>query len=354
MKRALSLLLLFCCTAVLSAGAKPTKEQTALKVFQVNLWHEGTKVPDGYQAILNVIDEVDADVVFLCEIRNRDDATGLIPRLKNDLAKRGKDYYGGTLGLSVAIISKFKPESMEKCAVVPGDEGRAMLRALVNIDGQPISLYACHLDYTHYECYMPRGYSGTSWKKISAPITDEQEVLAANRLSYRDESIAVFVETAQKDIAAGIPVIMGGDFNEPSHLDWQKNTKDLFDHNGAVINWDCSVMLHDAGFIDAYRQMYPNAAKYPGFTFPAGNRVAEKAKLEKLAWAPEADERDRIDFIYYHPAAKLIRLQDCILVGPTETVLRGKISDPDSHDKFFTPAGTWPTDHKGNLAVFRL
>ncbi len=41
-----------------------------------------------------------------------------------------------------------------------------------------------------------------------------------------------------------------------------------------------------------------------GFTFPAGNKLAEEAKLEKLAWAPEADERDRIDFIYYYPLSR--------------------------------------------------
>ncbi len=350
MKHIFTLLLLLCCAA--GANAQ-TKGGSTFKVFQLNLWHEGTKVPDGYQAILNVINEVDADVVFLCEIRNRSDEDGLLPRLKADLEKLGKKYYGGTQGLSVAILSKFDPEKMEKCAIVPGDEGRAMLKASVTINSQPISFYACHLDYTHYECYMPRGYSGTTWKKIAAPITDEKEVLTANRLSFRDESIAAFIKEAQKDIEAGRSVIMGGDFNEPSYADWQANTKNLFDHNGAIINWDCSVMLRNAGFIDSYRKKYPNAAKYPGFTFPAGNRTAEAAKLEKLAWAPEADERDRIDFIYYN-AGKGLTLKDCTIVGPAETVVRGKIAPHDSKDKFLTPKSVWPTDHKGNLAVFSL
>lgn len=350
MKRLSTLLLLLGCFAAVNVNAKSTE----LKVFQINLWHEGTKVPGGYQNILDVIDEIDADVVLLCEIRNRSDRDGLLPRLKEDLRKRGKQYYGGTQGLSVGILSKIEPEKMEKCAIVPGDEGRAMLKASITIGGRPVSLYACHLDYTHYECYMPRGYSGTSWKKIQAPVTDEKEVLAANRLSYRDESIAAFIEESRRDIENGRIVIMGGDFNEPSHLDWQADTKDLFDHNGTVINWDCSVMLHKAGFVDSYRKKYPDAVKYPAFTFPAGNKAAEKAKLEKLAWAPEADERDRIDFIYYHASPKTMTLKDCIIVGPAETVVRGKIVAPDSKDKFLTPESTWPTDHKANLATFRI
>lgn len=117
---------------------------------------------------------------------------------------------------------------------------------------------------------------------------------------------------------------MGGDFNEPSHLDWQADTKDLWDHNGAIIHWDCSMMLSKAGFKDAYREKFPNTVRYPGFTFPAGNKLAEEAKLEKLAWAPEADERDRIDFIYYYPLESMLSMKDSKLVGPSETVVRGK------------------------------
>ncbi|KKB57609.1 endonuclease/exonuclease/phosphatase family protein [Parabacteroides gordonii] len=322
-------------------------------VFQMNLWHEGSKVPNGYQGILDVLDEVDADVVFLCEIRDFDGKM-FMPRILKDLEKRGKHYYGETLGMVVGLLTKYKPDSIVKCCIVPGDESRAMLKAAITIAGQSVSFYSCHLDYLHYECYMPRGYSGMSWEKIDSPVTDEKTVLEANRLAYRDESISAFIQDALAEIQKGIPVIMGGDFNEPSHLDWQANTKDLWDHNGAVINWDCSVMLHNAGFKDVYREKYPDPVAYPGFTFPAGNKLAEEAKLEKLAWAPDVDERDRIDFIYYYPTYATLSLKKSILVGPSETVIRGKIEESDSQDKFFTPKGIWPTDHKGNLATFKV
>lgn len=340
----LGLLLLVC--------LKPeAKEKTSFNVLQLNIWHGGTKVPDGYQSILNVLDEMNADVVFLCEIR---DGVNFIPKILKDLEARGKVYYGETLGLSVGILTKFKPNSFEKCCIVPGDEGRAMLKANITITGKPVSFYSCHLDYLHYECYMPRGYSGTTWQKIDHPITDEATVLEANRLSYRDESIRAFIEDAQTEISKGHSVIMGGDFNEPSHLDWQADSKDLWDHNGAIINWDCSVMLYGAGFKDAYREKHPDAVKFPGFTFPAGNKTAEEAKLEKLAWAPEVDERDRIDFIYYQPVNRNIVMVNSQLVGPSETVIRGKIVDNDTNDKFVTPKCVWPTDHKGNLVTFKI
>ena len=68
----------------------------------------------------------------------------------------------------------------------------------------------------------------------------------------------VYKRQVQSDIQQGRPIIMGGDFNEPSHLDWQADTKDLWDHNGAIIHWDCSMMLSKAGFKDAYREKFPN------------------------------------------------------------------------------------------------
>ena len=286
----------------------------------------------------------------------------LVPSVENpheahmieELEKRGKHYYGETFDLAIGVLSKFKPDSWTKCCIVPGDEGRAMVKMVATIEGQPVSFYSCHLDYRHYQCYMPRGYNGTTWKKMDKPITDEEEVLKANRQSFRDETIRAFIQEVQSDIQQGRPIIMGGDFNEPSHLDWQADTKDLWDHNGAIIHWDCSMMLSKAGFKDAYREKFPNTVRYPGFTFPAGNKLAEEAKLEKLAWAPEADERDRIDFIYYYPLESMLSMKDSKLVGPSETVVRGKITENDSKDKILTPSCIWPSDHKGNLATFKI
>lgn len=349
MKKIMFLLLAWFCLSGLGA-AKPAKTFT---VLQLNLWHEGSKVPDGYQGIVDVLDQVDADVVFLCEIRDFN-GKKFMPRVVEDLKKRGKLYYGETLGMVVGVMSKIKPDTLARCCIVPGDETRAMLKAVITIEGQPVSFYSCHLDYLHYECYMPRGYSGNTWTKIERPITDEQEVLAANRLAFRDETIRAFIEEVQTDMLAGRPVIMGGDFNEPSHLDWQADTRNLWDHNGAVIHWDCSVMLQKAGFKDAYREKHPDPVHYPGFTFPAGNKLAEEAKLEKLAWAPDVDERDRIDFIYYYLGHSPLSMQNSILVGPSETVVRGKIEANDSKDPFFTPRCIWPTDHKGNLTTFEI
>ena len=187
-----------------------------------------------------------------------------------------------------------------------------------------------------------------TWKKLEAPVTDKAEIEKANNESLRDESIRLVIEDATKSDADF--VILGGDFNEPSHLDWTEETKGLWDHNGAVVDWACSKLLYEAGFRDAYRVKYPNPTTHPGFTFPSDNPAMP---VERLTWAPEADERDRIDFIYYIPATGW-EVEDAVIVGPKSSIIRSQRVEEDSQDTFSTPADIWPTDHKGVLIKFKF
>lgn len=168
---------------------------------------------------------------------------------------------------------------------------------VASVNGQQIAVYTAHLDYLNDAYYNVRGYDGSTWKEIPIPET-VQEVLAINDASQRDDAIREFVKAAKKDIAEGRMVILGGDFNEPSHLDWTRETKDLYDHNGLIVPWTVPLILDNNGFVDAYRTLYPNVLDYPEFTFPSDN---EKVPTQKLAWAPKLDERDRIDYIFYYP-----------------------------------------------------
>lgn len=108
----------------------------------------------------------------------------------------------------------------------------------------------------------------------------------------------IFIPAEAKHIIieAGNLVILGGDFNEPSHKDWTEATKNLYDHHGFVVPWTVSKMLERGGFADSYRTVFPDELKHPGFTYPCYNPVAD---MKMLTWAPQADERERIDSVYY-------------------------------------------------------
>jgi hypothetical protein len=250
----------------------------------------------------------------------------------------------------VGILSKYEIESSHLLVAPGGERVHAVLKCLLRVDGLTVAAYSAHLDHRNYGAYLPRGYSPVEWTKIEAPVTDPVAILAANRKSLRDETIRLFIADAKEEIARGRFVFIGGDFNEPSHLDWQADTKDIRDHGGAIVNWDVSLLLQEAGYRDAYRERFPDPVLHPGFTWPAGNT---SVKLKSLYTAKDADERDRIDFVHYYPHPA-VKLADIRIAGPVASVDHGQIALENTSGPLLIPKGVWPSDHKGHLATFRL
>ncbi|WP_020573224.1 discoidin domain-containing protein [Actinopolymorpha alba] len=63
------------------------------------------------------------------------------------------------------------------------------------------------------------------------------------------------------------PIILGGDFNTMSHLDWSGRFADAPGHKGLVLEWPVTKLFTDAGFTDVYRYALPDAGRYPGQTW---------------------------------------------------------------------------------------
>lgn len=317
-----------------------------VKVLQFNIWQEGTVVENGFNAVADEIVRSDADFVTLSEVRNYHN-TRFCDRIVEALKERGQTYYSFYTEDS-GLLSRYP--ITDSSTVYPLNDDRGSIYRLVAKKGnQEFAVYTAHLDYRNCAYYDARGYDGNNWEKIE-PVSDLDSILVLNRASVRDDAIARFVSTAEKDKAAGRIVILGGDFNEPSHLDWTEATKDMRDHYGLVVLWDVSVILEKAGYKDAYREKYPDPVTHPGFTCPAD---CPDIDLKKLVWSPEADDRDRIDFIMYSPFEGLT-LTDMTIVGPKGDILRGERATEKTADPIIAPLGTWPTDHKAVLATFQL
>lgn len=336
---------LFVLLACLLSGCG--QKQTEFTVMQFNIWSQGTVVENGFSGIIDNIVALEPDLITFSEVRNYENIA-FIPLLIKELEKKGKKYYGNT-SVSTGIISKYKIEKQEVVYPINNDRG-SVLKACVTIQGKPVVLYSAHLDWLNCSSYLPRGYDASNWNKLDTIVTDVDSILRDNRMSFRLDEVKAIVDDAQKEIENGAIILIGGDFNEPSHLDWQESTKDIRDHQGLVIDWDCSRLLEREGYIDAFRAHYPDPVDYPGFTFPADTKGVD---VKKLTWAAEADERERIDFIYFHPF-KGLKLADIRIVGPSGNILRGQRVENDSKDTFIEPTGVWPTDHKGLLATFRI
>jgi hypothetical protein len=339
--------LIYVVLLTLGAFSCTQEKSVDLKVLQLNTWIHGERVPGAAGGIVDLIEHTGPDVVLLCEL-DAGSETPLAQQLIDELGKRGKTYFGDGKNLQTGILSRYPLEHVS--AFFPTVERhRPLVKAQITVNGRKAMIYSAHLDHLHYGPYLPRGYNGEGGK-LEAPVTHPDSILADNRISWRDEAIRSFLWEEGIERARGNFVIIGGDFNEPSHLDWQEDTKDIRDHRGAVVGWDVSQLLYEARYLDAYRHRYPNALTHPGFTWPAGNTFA---RLEDLYPAPDADKRDRIDFIYYHPAPG-IDLIDAYIVGPTASVIYGQIAPDDTADATLDPPITWPSDHKANLATFRF
>ncbi len=317
-----------------------------IKVLQFNIWQEGTVVPNGFMAIADEIIATKVDLVAFSEVRNYNN-TDFSKRIIAELEKRGIKFYGGK-SYDTGLISRFPIKKYYELYPVKNDHG-SITKALIDINGVTVAFYSAHLDYLNCSYYMPRGYHGYTWRELPEPVTNVDTLLEMGYKSMRDDAVKVFIADAEKQIAKGHHVIIGGDFNEPSHRDWTNAMANLYDHNGVVINWTCSSLLEKAGFVDSYRKIYPNPVKNPGFTYPSSNK---DIPIKKLTWAPKADERERIDFILYYPNKK-IKIKESVIVGSDSSICRSKIVK-ETTDKFITPKGVWPSDHKAILSIFEL
>lgn len=316
------------------------------RILQFNIWQEGTSVPGGYEAIINEIARSEADFITLSEVRNYSE--DITAKMCRDLeAKTGKKYYSFRSDDS-GILSRHVIGRHSAVFPLRNDRG-SIYKVVTSIAGKRVALYTAHLDYTHYACYYPRGYNG-NFQKLDGPVTDTDIIRQNNLESLRDEAIASFLVDAQAEKQENSLIFLGGDFNEPSMLDWVSSMKSRYDHNGVVYEWDQSKTLLDAGYKDAYRVIYPNPLTHPGITYPSDNK---DKRTDQLTWATEADERERIDFVYYAPCENL-SVVSARMVGPKGTIAYNKRVDEETEDQFIEPLDVWPSDHKAVLIEFKL
>lgn len=331
----------------LVGGLVACQGKKEVKFLQLNVWQEGTSVKDGYEALADEIARVDADFVMLSEVRNYKN-TRFCDRITESLKERGKTYYS-FYSYDSGLLSKYPIKDSATIFPEKGDHG-SIYKLVADMDGQEVAVYTAHLDYLNCSYYLVRGYSGSNWRRLDSAVVNVDSLLADNVASQRDDAIRLFIADAQKELAKNRLVFIGGDFNEPSHLDWTEATKDSADHHGVVIPWTVSTLLEQAGFKDAYRVFYSDPVKNPGYTYPAD---APTVDVKRLTWAPESDERERIDFIYYFPAEKL-NLTNAVIFGPRGSIRNNERIVENTADVFVEPLGIWPTDHKGVIAEFQL
>ena len=176
-----------------------------------------------------------------------------------------------------------------------------------------VILWSLHLSPNPYGPYEARDAAGDAAAKVAAAVQAESD---SGRLGQINAILAS--AAAQLDNADAVPVLLLGDFNTPSHLDWTPATAAAGLHFGLEVDWPVTVATENAGLIDAYRVAHPDPVVDAGDT-----------------WTPifPNDVQDRIDMVHFKGAP--LAVQTCEVFDTLGV-------------------GRWPSDHAGVLGEFYL
>lgn len=288
---------------------------------------EGSRRDD----IAAVIRACGADIVGVQEC-------GAVEPLLKELGPGWQGFGTGRSGYTGAIVSRFPLEQL-----VTEDFLAAARIALP--DGDGIVLINTH--------WWPRSNGGVGLiqqrlrsGEVPADLDQfEAEILAASDASSGPRGYLRTIEVLRPHLQAGENVILTGDFNESSHLDWTAGAAatgmDRWVENPTgrplrfKMEWKGSKLLAELGLRDAYRTAFPDEIARPGITwtppYPAGTPGRRPYPDQIL---------ERIDMIYF--------------AGEGLEVVRAGVVGESGETCEIVHAGPWVSDHRAVVATFLL
>jgi len=294
-------------------GCSEKKENPKLKVLVWNIWHGGNdeSLPkDGRPSVVEVIKASEADLVLMIE------TYGSAPLISDST---GLDYH--LISSNLSIYSRFPITKKLAFAdsISTFNFGGVEILAY---DSIPIAVFDTWLHY------LPD-------TRLAPTHLPEDSILAWENRGSRDDEVRKVIHSIQDylDKAENIPVLVGGDMNSHSHLDWTEATKDTFNHGGAVVNWTISRTFTEAGLKDSYREIHLDPLTHPGVTWISGLDEAGNFGYSK---------QDRIDYLYYKGSKLKPIYSESHIVPPGEIL------------EFKNKKIMYPSDHGFVLTTFEI
>ena len=235
-------------------------------LMSFNILYGGTHLGQPLEQTAAVIRLAQADIVVVCE------HWGNAEQLADLLGFTGHVVVAPPYWQSVAVLSRY-----------PILDTFANGVRLELDSQQSVCVFGVHLTSSPYQPYRFRDKA----------YTRKEEVIEEARKTREHELVAVLSEI-QPLIETGERVLLCGDFNEPSHLDWTQVSARQGRHFGLEVAWPGSKRVTESGLVDAYRVVFPDVCRHPGYTWTSvpglGVGGSERAEYEV---------HDRIDFIYH-------------------------------------------------------
>lgn len=292
---------------------RPTSGRGVVDVMTWNLWFGGCHFNHGTAKQARYLQKFPHQIVALqeCfEVQGRQ----LAETIGWNIAQQGPD---------TAILSPY-PVHLHETSTTP-----YATCATVELPEHSVTVWSVHLWHSDYGPYTG----------INPEIPPELTLASRGERLRTAQLATVLAEQKRLErtgvVPADTPVFIAGDFNVPSHVDWEDGRR------GNAIEWPTSKMLDIAGFVDTYRAVHPLVHTAPGHT-----------------WSPiiaeDVEPRDRIDFVY----ARAAEVLDAYTVaGNPDTTPEFKAVRPTERATHFMGAhldDDWPTDHAAVVAVVSL
>uniref|UniRef100_A0A8R1DNZ0 Endo/exonuclease/phosphatase domain-containing protein n=1 Tax=Caenorhabditis japonica TaxID=281687 RepID=A0A8R1DNZ0_CAEJA len=252
-----------------------SSEHNGIRVMTFNIWQSGANVENGQQKIAKHILMINPDIVALQEVyanvtRN---LTMMLGHPWVAVERNHSDYP------DTAILTRHVVIPATNLSTSGGVGVKIMLRT-----GYTVGFWSLHLDYSSYGPYAANN-------KLVDRI---EQIMAGENLGRGPQINEILNEMLLKKWLAAVddvPIFVAGDFNGPSHLDWTERTKKI--HGDWVVRWPATKELEEQGFVDTYREIYPNVVSDPGITWSTVNKLNPEWNYT----IPEP--QDRIDFLFY-------------------------------------------------------
>ncbi|WP_210408428.1 endonuclease/exonuclease/phosphatase family protein, partial [Allokutzneria sp. NRRL B-24872] len=211
-----------------------------LRVATWNMWYDATCVLNGEDKVLRALLEQDVDLVALQEV-HRYQEPGTVRRL----AERLGWYYHEYPRLHDDPVHDKDVGLLSRHPIDPEASGfhEHYLRTAVTVGALTVQVVTVHLDHTSYG--PDKAPPGT--RRFTAAV--RQQECDSDRAEEMEKHIlaplAPYLARAEEE-----PVLVIGDFNSPSHLDWTSEV------STPPFNWPVTQLLEDAGFTDSYRAVH--------------------------------------------------------------------------------------------------
>ena len=256
------LLLLFLSGATTSlVHAQPD----TLRVMAWNILHGAGDIPNGRQYAVEIIRALDPDIILMVETYGSGPAMAEALGMRFHLvAETGTPPDDERVNLSVFSKFPFGKRLDTDYPFYLG--GREVL-----VNGRPLRVLS---NWWHYDPWHDA--PETMGLSVEELLTWEK---SGTKWSMFQKVLPYFRRFARQ--ADSVAVIVGGDMNTPSHLDWTTRTEAL--HGGLVVPWQTTRAMEDLGYIDSYRQVHTDPQTHPGITWDTKG----------------VRDEHRIDYIYY-------------------------------------------------------